>query len=222
MAFSDATTLCWPAQFGATRYEVGRSASPAMPECTGSQTDATCWSDPELPASGQAFYYLVRPVQPNGGSWGETSAHAERLPLCRESDCGDGLDNNGNGLVDCADLSGCYGLGACSTATLTFTDTAGDDLAGEALADFLRAVPATATDYLRFSIAGPTITDFEWCAARADFYRGSYLPLRVGGGTVVSGSWDKWTRSEGGPWAGPDLTGYENAYGTDCGLPSSW
>jgi hypothetical protein len=38
--------------------------------------------DAEAPDSGGAFYYLVRALQPNAGSWGRRSSGAERNGAC--------------------------------------------------------------------------------------------------------------------------------------------
>jgi YD repeat-containing protein len=70
-AFSDKTTMSWIAQAGATTYEVARSDTADFSKnCTqwyeiSAQTTLT-----GTPAVGEAYYYLVRAVQPNVGSWG--------------------------------------------------------------------------------------------------------------------------------------------------------
>ena len=38
-------------------------------------TNAVSQSDPEVPPSGAAFHYLVRPVLPHIGSWGDSAQH---------------------------------------------------------------------------------------------------------------------------------------------------
>jgi N-acetylneuraminic acid mutarotase len=220
----DPTRFCWPAQTGATEYLALRSSAAGFSGgCASAQTAATCWSDPTLPPAKTVLYYLVRAVSPNPGSLGATSAATERAAVCgTEFACGDGVDDDGDGRIDCADLSDCYGAGACDSATFSFTDGPGDDLATQALKDFFAAVPEDASDYLQFSLAGPTLTDFEWCTARADFYGSSYLALAPTSGTVTSGAWDKWHRTQGGSWIGPDSAGYDNLFGDDCAGTYSW
>jgi len=220
----DPTKFCWPAQAGASEYLALRSSAPSFSGgCASALTGTACWSDPTLPAVKTALYYLVRAVSPNPGSLGETSAATEREAACGvEFACGDGVDDDGDGRIDCADLADCYGVGACDSATLSFTDGAGDDIGGQSLADFFAAVPEDASDYLRFSLSGPTLTDFEWCAARADFYGSSYAALAATTGTSTSGAWEKWHRTEGGIWIGPDTSAYENLFGDDCAGAYSW
>ena len=38
--------------------------------------------DPEVPLSGQVFYYLNRPLVPNAGNWGQDSELLERMVPC--------------------------------------------------------------------------------------------------------------------------------------------
>jgi putative metal-binding protein len=81
----DPTQFCWPAQAGASTYEVIRSAQPDFTTgCLHTETSATCWSDTGSPASGSAAYYLVRALTPGLGSWGADGAGAERVGLCGE------------------------------------------------------------------------------------------------------------------------------------------
>ena len=76
--------LSWPAQGGATRYQVGRASSgDFMTGCvTLPFTTAPLKVDIAQPAAGQAYYYLVRSVLPNVGSWGQDSAGVERNLPC--------------------------------------------------------------------------------------------------------------------------------------------
>ncbi|MFQ5878266.1 MAG: MopE-related protein, partial [Acidobacteriota bacterium] len=76
---ADNTVYSWPAQINATLYDVVRSRSPRFERCTHlSATDTTFVSDPRLPNAGRAFYYMVRPVSPAVGSWGQDSSRNER------------------------------------------------------------------------------------------------------------------------------------------------
>jgi len=77
--------ISWPAQAGATAYEVIRAIGPLFPPvCAGGITGAPSWSDSEIPPAGGTFYYLVRPVAPYVGSWGVDSTGVERTGLCGE------------------------------------------------------------------------------------------------------------------------------------------
>lgn len=80
---SQKTNYVWPPQQGATGYEVARSIRPEFSLGCGSvTTSAAHWTDPEVPASGQVFYYLVRPVSPFVGTWGARSSGVDRGPIC--------------------------------------------------------------------------------------------------------------------------------------------
>lgn len=77
----DATRLSWPAQPGATSYEIARSSGPSFSsDCLYpvQTTSETSWSDAEIPAPGNAFYYMARAQSPNTGSWGADSEGNER------------------------------------------------------------------------------------------------------------------------------------------------
>ena len=90
-------SLCWPSQGGATNYEVVRAPDPRFTgSCTTTQTTEICWTDPDIPASGSAAFYLVRAVTPHAGSWGADSNGLERrLPCAGTSDAdGDGVPNS--------------------------------------------------------------------------------------------------------------------------------
>ena len=226
LAFSnpaDPGEISWPAQTGATTYEVVRSTSPLFPPvCSGQFTQIPSWSAPETPAQGGAFFYLVRPIALYVGSWGQDSSGVERVGLCgAELNCTDGVDNDGDEQTDCDDPD-CFQDPACAPATFTFTDTLGDDIAPAALSDFFSSITAAPADYILFSISGPDVTDFKWCSERADFYRDNYLAMAVAGGTVYSGSWNRWSLLEGGSWVGPDTTGYPNSYSWECADSYSW
>jgi len=81
----DPTQFCWPAQGGASTYEVIRSAQADFATgCLHTETSATCWSDTANPAAGSAAYYLVRALTPSPGSWGADGTGAERVGLCGE------------------------------------------------------------------------------------------------------------------------------------------
>jgi len=84
LAFPSGTgQLCWPAQAGATLYEVLRASSGAMTSgCVMATTPSACFTDPATPVSHASFSYLVRALQPNVGSWGVTSSGTERVGLC--------------------------------------------------------------------------------------------------------------------------------------------
>ncbi len=80
---SPKTDYVWPPQQGATGYEVARSVLPDFSlGCGTVATSVASFTDPEVPASGQVFYYLVRPVSPFVGSWGARSSGVDRGPNC--------------------------------------------------------------------------------------------------------------------------------------------
>jgi hypothetical protein len=75
--------LSWPAQAGATQYEVARSTTADFsPTCTTWTTSAAFWVDIDTPVAGEAFHYLVRSWDPNTGSWGADSSGVERSITC--------------------------------------------------------------------------------------------------------------------------------------------
>jgi hypothetical protein len=215
--------LCWPPQAGATLYEVLRAPSAAMTSgCVLTASPSPCLADPTTPASRGELAYLVRAVEPHVGSWGVTSSGAERIGLCGvEWNCDDGVDDDGDGKVDCADTVDCFRRAACPAAVYSFTDTAGDDAPTASLQQFLSGVTLQSGEYLEVSLHGSEI-DFDLCLARADFYRDSYLGLGPTAGLVASGSWQKWHHTGSGAWVGPVLDPFENWFGDDCVGPFSW
>jgi len=79
----DPSLLCWPAQGGATRYEVLRSTRADLAQgCAWQSVAGSCWVDPLAPSGGRRFHYLVRAVAPSIGSWGAHSAGSERDGDC--------------------------------------------------------------------------------------------------------------------------------------------
>jgi len=80
---ADPTVFSWTAQSGATTYEVARSSSPDLSTgCARWETAATSIQDAEAPPPGGLFHYVVRPLAPFAGSWGRSSADAERAGTC--------------------------------------------------------------------------------------------------------------------------------------------
>jgi len=225
---SNPSRLCWPGQFPAWSYEVARSNSPAFPGgCERTRVHATCLDDPDLPASRTALYYLVRPIEPHAGSYGSGSSGSERAGVCAvEVDCDDGIDNDGDGKVDCADPA-CLGHDGCRWVELEFSDLAGDGIPTAAIETFFSKLPALPTDHIRFWVHEDGLPNFMWCSERADFYREQYLGLAATNGIAVSGAWNKWYR-EYPPniydilWQGPSTSGNENWYGDDCVGSYSW
>jgi len=154
---------------------------------------AACLDDATTPAPGGILYYLVRPLAPHVGSWGQDSTGAERQGVC-------------NGLF-----------------TFTFVDATGDSIAAGALTSFFSSMPAPLpTDYIFFEIRQDNNVAQAWCAERADFYRNAYLSLAASNGTATSGSWSKWSRPVFSGWSGPDTAGYMNFFGSDCGSAGAW
>jgi spore coat protein A len=75
----------WPPQAGATQYEVARSTLVDFAaDCRRVLTPETFVDDPENPLPGAVFHYLVRPVAPNVGSWGQRSDGTERVIVCKD------------------------------------------------------------------------------------------------------------------------------------------
>jgi N-acetylneuraminic acid mutarotase len=73
----------WPAQAGATGYEVARSPRSRLDsQCVVLQTSATAWIDTEPVPAGVCFHYLVRATQPHLGSWGTYGSGNERIGVC--------------------------------------------------------------------------------------------------------------------------------------------
>jgi hypothetical protein len=75
----DRDELSWPAQAGATQYQVARSGLPDFSgDCWINDTEQIYWVDTDIPLSTAAYYYLVRALAPNPGSWGTGSSSVER------------------------------------------------------------------------------------------------------------------------------------------------
>jgi hypothetical protein len=77
---TDKDELSWPGQIDATEYQVARSTYPDFSaDCWINDTVQIYWIDTDIPAG--CFYYLVRALAPNPGSWGADSSGTERT-LC--------------------------------------------------------------------------------------------------------------------------------------------
>jgi hypothetical protein len=77
----DKNELSWPAQAGATLYEIARSGvRDFSSDCWVTSTQQIYSIDTDDPGSGSLFYYLVRALAPYAGSWGMASSDVERLP----------------------------------------------------------------------------------------------------------------------------------------------
>ncbi|HXU10573.1 MAG TPA: hypothetical protein VN898_01285 [Candidatus Binatia bacterium] len=221
--FKTQTVFRWPAQAGASQYQVVRSNQPTFPgACAGTVTTGLTWSDLAVPPRGGAFYYLDRPIAPCLGSWGQNSAGVERTSVCTGEICGNGLDDDHDGAADCLDVD-CAGSPACQTAVFSFVDTAADDIPDTALFDFFQSHPAGLLDYILFQVVEPGQTA-AWCSQNAAYYRNTYLSSATTGGFFLSGSWQKWHRSmtTGNAWVGPDTTGHSNSYGYEALGTNSW
>lgn len=80
---ADKDEYSWPAQTGAASYEVARSTSPDFgSSCVLFSASEAEYSDAARPAPGQVYFYLVRPLAPHAGSWGQDSAGEERFFSC--------------------------------------------------------------------------------------------------------------------------------------------
>jgi hypothetical protein len=79
----DSSVYSWPAQSGATAYEVARSTtSDFSASCEVFSVIGTTWSDPSLPSEGEVFYYWSRAVAPHSGDWGRDSSGLPRVVGC--------------------------------------------------------------------------------------------------------------------------------------------
>jgi hypothetical protein len=73
----------WAEQPGASVYQVARSTSPDFStECTTFNSSNFTFNDPERPAPGAVWHYLVRARSPRKGSWGADSGGTERVIPC--------------------------------------------------------------------------------------------------------------------------------------------
>jgi hypothetical protein len=76
----DRDELSWPAQPGASLYQVARSGLPDFSsDCWVIDTEQIYWVDTENPGTGSVFHYLVRALAPHAGSWGRDSQGVERI-----------------------------------------------------------------------------------------------------------------------------------------------
>ncbi len=220
----DKTLYSWPAQPGASSYQVARSNSRDFSTgCAGTTTSGTSWLDATVPASGAVQYYLNRPLAPCLGSWGQNSALVERT-VCASEICTNAIDDDGDSLIDCAD-SDCAAHPACQPKVFTFVDGVGDDIATTAFAAFLQPLTVTANDYFYFGIVEPDWSrTVAWCAQNAAFYRSSYLLYAPTQGSVPSGTWSRWRRAPitGNAWAGPFNTSLANDFGNNAFGEYSW
>jgi len=220
----DASEYSWPAQSGATEYEVTRATSASFANaCTTFMSALPVLNDSTPVPEGEVLYYLARSSFPFAGSWGTNFAGVERvLPCGVESQCADGLDNDLDGDVDCNDTD-CLADPACAPDVFTFTDTFADDIANTAIFDFFDGILVEPTDFLFFEIVKPTTGSSALCAAQADFYRENYLLYAPAGANVPSGAWDKWYRlpATGGSWVF-DPTPNLNLFGAACFVNFSW
>jgi hypothetical protein len=79
----DKSEYSWPAQPGATEYEIARSPLRDLTgDCTLFYAPIAVFYDVEDPEPAMAFYYLVRAFLPHAGSWGRNSAGVERTWIC--------------------------------------------------------------------------------------------------------------------------------------------
>ena len=75
--------FCWVPQAGAVSYQVVRSTQPGFTtDCALSTITSTCLVDPLVPPGGAGYYYMVRALSPNAGSWGQRSDGTEREGGC--------------------------------------------------------------------------------------------------------------------------------------------
>src|SRR5262249_29802964 len=79
----DKATFSWPAQSGATSYDVAPSSDPLLAsDCAAFTSITTSIADPDVPPPQVVRFYIVRPAAPHLGSWGRRSAGEERTASC--------------------------------------------------------------------------------------------------------------------------------------------
>ncbi|MCU0223379.1 MAG: MopE-related protein [Acidobacteria bacterium] len=199
---TDKSLVSWPEQPGASMYQLARCTSPRFDQdCVLVTTTATTasWRDPEATLPQGIVYYLVRPLAPFAGSWGQSddgSGSTERTLACTET-----------------------------TDILTFLDHTWDDLPPDALLAFFWNLTAVPSDYFLFEIQEPPYEETNaWCAQGADFYRTNYLQYHGSGGIVYSNGVPRWWRHSGTglAWVGPTTAGNANYYGPASQVIYSW
>lgn len=222
---ADKNRYRWPAQSGATQYQVFRSTSKTFSSgCLGSLQSLNEWLIPGNPAVGTAYFFLNRPTTPKKGSYGQRSGGVERPVICgQEANCGNAVDDDADGSTDCADAD-CSGRAACRVSTFAFTDTTGDDITTNALYNFFQANPALSTDYIFFQLVESPTRTVAWCSLNAAFYKTNYMNLAPTFGSAMSGSWNKWRKAPitGNAWQGPDTAAHQNDFGDNCFGTYTW
>ena len=220
------TQYSWPAQLNATSYQVVSSLTPDFASgCTFFATSSTVMTDTTTPAAGQVRFYLNRPTAPCTGSWGQRTGGSERTVCATPAEnCTNGVDDDGDLLVDCND-GDCVAHASCQPAVFTFVDNDADDIATTAFRDFLQPLTTVGSGhYFFFEIQEPGWNrNVAWCATNAAFYRTLYLTYALNGGTVTSGTWNRWIRQPpSNTWSGPFTAGLLNELGDNSFGEGSW
>jgi hypothetical protein len=153
----DKTALSWPAQSGASAYDVARSPFRDLHAgCQITSPLTPSLSDASVPTAGGAFFYLVRAGAPRLGSWGKRSSGVERSVCtgcsavadqcddgnaCTSNSCGTGVCvasalscDDGNPCTDdsCNPVSGCVHVNNTSSCDDGSSCTTGDVCQGGA------------------------------------------------------------------------------------------
>ncbi len=197
-SFASVSSFIWSAQQGATLYQVLRGDGGEFDgSCAYVTTPAARWDDPEEPAPGAAFYYVVRPLLSHGGSWGGDASGVERAPSC-----------------------------SSARHVFTFVDTFEDDLPLNALPAYFGTFEPLAGDWILFEIEHDPLDVNAWCATRADAYRQAYLDWAMGGGILYAQGWERYWRHAGTgfSWSGPEtFSATTNMFGGACrSWPGAW
>jgi len=141
--------------------------------------------------------------------------------------CSDGVQDLDESSPDCGGLD-------CRICfeSFTYTDGAGDDVAANAVWNFLNGLSTNASDYIFFEILTHGIgsgSGGAWCASNAMAYRNAYVSMAPTSGSLYTNNGQpqnastQWSRPEGGSWSGPDNGSYANYIGTNCdGEAYSW
>jgi len=105
--------------------------------------------------------------------------------------------------------------GATCAATLSYTDTSGDDVSDSIVYDFFDGLDVDSGDYLSVAVDDGTTTR-AWCVERADWYVDNYLAEAAGPGKhLKGGSWNRWYNTGSG-WSSPTTSGKFNSFGPFC------
>jgi len=99
---------------------------------------------------------------------------------------------------------------------LLLVDTTADDFDGSELADFFSSVSVSSSSFILVEASTSRQGTYAWCSTNAAWYVNNYLGNYQGSSYLVSGSWDKWYKDNGGVWNHTNAS-HGNYYGSACG-----